>query len=336
LIAMVLVVTVHATSFNGWANTKTDMTWVNFWASMGRFLSFACVPLFVVLSGYLCHKKTPSFDYYKKLFRFLLEFAICSVVIGLFKIKYMGMSYDLVSFWDDLTTFKLAPYAWYVNMYIGLFLFIPFLNMLYQNIPSFRTKLLFVGLLILVLILPNTTTYCTWSYWSGFYILGYYFVGCFLCDLPKKLWGWWWAPVGVLTLLAETLICMFGVEYVTVESHSNLFCLIVTVCIVLTFGGLTAKTKNGWTKVLRALSDTSLSFFLVSFIFDEIARREVYVEKGLFTFYERQPHLFYIVPLTILGSLVLGLFTHLLTRWLAWGCLIAQKQIVGLFAKEKS
>ena len=48
-------------------------------------------------------------------------------------------------------------------------------------------------------------------------------------------------------------------------------------------------------------------------IFDKIFTIEVFEKANLFTFAERLPHLFYIVPLTILGSIILAMIVHCLS-----------------------
>ena len=68
----------------------------------------------------------------------LLTYFVAGVACIIFNIKFKHMTYTfkeaVLSFFD----FTAAQYAWYVEMYIGLFLLIPFLNLIYNNLKSQR------------------------------------------------------------------------------------------------------------------------------------------------------------------------------------------------------
>ena len=51
--------------------------------------------------------------------------------------------------------FSSAPYAWYVEMYIGLFLLIPFLNGAYHSLTSKGQKRALICTMIVIAALPN-------------------------------------------------------------------------------------------------------------------------------------------------------------------------------------
>ena len=57
----------------------------------------------------------------------------------------------------ELLAFTGAPHAWYVEMYIGLFLLILFLNVLYHGLTSRRQKQVLILTLLAVTALPALT-----------------------------------------------------------------------------------------------------------------------------------------------------------------------------------
>ena len=56
-----------------------------------------------------------------------------------------------------LLDFTGAPYSWYIEMYLGLFLLIPFLNILYNNLASQRHKQILVITFVICIAGSNTT-----------------------------------------------------------------------------------------------------------------------------------------------------------------------------------
>ena len=92
-------------------------------------------------------------------------------------------------------------------MYIGLFLLIPFLNIIYNNLKSQKHKQILVWTLFCLTILPsmfnifNFETSHWWAvpsssdifskivpaWWINFYPITYYFVGCYLREYGLKI-----------------------------------------------------------------------------------------------------------------------------------------------------
>ena len=139
IIAMFLVITVHATTFYGFSlNAKSSI--VDALVGAGRYISFACIPLFIILTGYLNSNKEPSWKYFKKIFNFLIEYLLCALIIWGFRALVLKETFTVVGVFTKLFNFSLAPYAWYINMFIGLFLITPFLNILYKNIKTQNQK----------------------------------------------------------------------------------------------------------------------------------------------------------------------------------------------------
>ncbi len=316
IIAMILVVTVHATTFNDWTSIQHDITILNFFATFSRQISFACVPLFIALTGYCLQNKTPSIKYYAKILRVIIEYSLCSVIVGFFRILYFGETFTFLSFIKSLIFFNLAPYSWYINMYIGLFLLIPFLNMIYNALQTKQTKTLFLLVLIVVFSLPSTVTLFSWNYWTNAYPILFYYVGCYLKELNLTVKKRWLIILLLCIPAFPTLISMFNIPYTSTENHNNIFCLLITVLIFIIFKDIVVGKNKCVSTILKIISKCSLSFFLISYIFDKLFQYEIFVANGLQTFYQKLPHLLYTVPCTIVLSIIVSIITSFISGWL--------------------
>ena len=56
-------------------------------------LGFTCVPLFLLLSGYLCIYKKPTLKYYIKIIKIIIEFLFCALLVALFNWIVLGNQY---------------------------------------------------------------------------------------------------------------------------------------------------------------------------------------------------------------------------------------------------
>ncbi|MBR1984895.1 MAG: acyltransferase family protein [Clostridia bacterium] len=88
IIAMFFVILVHSTSFYGFKEIGIN-SFPTFLAGVGRYLSFTCIPLFLILTSYLNYSKQPSKKYYIKITKFLIEFILCGIAVTIFNKLYL-------------------------------------------------------------------------------------------------------------------------------------------------------------------------------------------------------------------------------------------------------
>ena len=166
-----------------------------------------CVPLFMIISGYLYVgkvipiSKVTMITHLSKLWHVVFTYLIMGVLAFLFRKFYL---YEEVSFFKDciLSILRYDKYSWYINMYIGMFLLIPFLNILWHGIPNKDPRRCLVVVLVVLTVLPSilnvynlTDTeyllkpWLTSSYsqvvpdwWTNLYPLTYYYIGAYLKD----------------------------------------------------------------------------------------------------------------------------------------------------------
>lgn len=249
-----------------------------------------CVPLFLVLSGYLMNTKKASLKYYWGLEKTLLTYLLASIACMLYK-KY-------VIHWtvhaNDILSFNGAPYSWYVEMYIGLFLLIPFLNLIWNGLTTKKQKQgLMISLLLLTAIpsvinIFNFDTADWWSlpsssadyvkimpsWWTAFYPITYYFTGAYLKEFPTKF------KKPELLFFTVFSVAAFGMFNVYRSYGSKLVwglwqgwgALPVLIPTVLVFRFIEAfdmnKLPNGIRWLLAKISDLCLGTYLLSWIPD--------------------------------------------------------------------
>ncbi len=260
---------------------------------MRTFFS-ACVPMFLLLSGYLMSKKTVSKKYFFGISKTLLTYFVAGVACIIFNITYKHQLYTfkqaVLSFFD----FTAAQYAWYVEMYIGLFLLIPFLNLVYNNLKNQRQKQLLVLTLVLLTAVPtffnvyNLYDPAWWGtpssssdfnallpdWWIGFYPVTFYFTGCYLNEFGLKMKTRTVAFLLFLTTLAFTAFNFwrsYGTGFIT-SYYAYWYGFQPYVTALLLFELLTRikceKTSNATRYVLWKISDLVFCMYLVSYIFD--------------------------------------------------------------------
>ena len=166
-----------------------------------RMFFMICVPLFIILTGFLmCHKKLEG-KYYLKIVKTLVIYILASLACLIFKAVVQGKILTPGVIFREITGFTGAPYAWYVEMYIGLFVLIPFLNLIFSGLRTKKKRLALIATCIFLTVLPQNLKYLP-NWWISLYPISYYFVGCHLREYKIKLK----TPAKLLILLVAGLL----------------------------------------------------------------------------------------------------------------------------------
>lgn len=289
-----------------------------------------CVPLFLMLTGYLMNKKTLSAKYYRGIIKTIGIYLLASLACIIYKITVLGwkLSPDL-TLWGVLN-FKTATYSWYIEMYIGLFLLIPFLNLIWNNLGSGKAKLALVITLVCLTSLPTIaniynfeslewwkTPYLSTEYrqilpdwWVRLYPLTYYFLGAYLKEFPLKLKQW--------QKLAVYFVCViiFGwfnyyrswggfFAWASYNDWHGLPNVIMTFFLFSFLSSINTARYPVWLKkILMILSDWCLGAYLVSYIFDNLMYAELNARVPVMT--NRLAWYPLIVPAVFVCSLALS------------------------------
>ena len=260
-----------------------------------------CVPLFIMLSGYLMCRKTWSAKYYKGIVKTLAVYVMASLFCIGYKNLQLGMGITPWKAVEQIFDYTAAPYAWYIEMYIGLFLLIPFLNAMWRGLDTQKARCALVITLIVLTVLPSVfniwnfkvdgwlkTPYLSTEYakilpdwWVMIYPLTYYFIGAYLKEYPVKL-----KKRVNLPLIAVTVLCVGAFNYYrswggyfSWGKYTDWFGFPTLVMTVLVFVFLayrdTSKFPVWSKKILAWVADTCLGAYLVSFVFDNFIYKKL-------------------------------------------------------------
>jgi surface polysaccharide O-acyltransferase-like enzyme len=185
IFACLMVLTVHSGEFfyigAGGSIIRENHVWVNNYGSFMR----ACVPLFVMISGYLLLpiKETPGIFYKRRFTRVLIPFLIWSAMYAL--VPYLLGANTLDQAVKNFVTIPINfndndGHLWFVYMLIGLYLFIPVISPWVQT-ASKQFKQGFLAIWLVTLYFPYVNTIypqilgeAFWNkYPSGYYFSGY-------------------------------------------------------------------------------------------------------------------------------------------------------------------
>lgn len=313
IVGMFNVVAWHGYFFNGFVEQPID-TWRVFLCLIGKYVFLTCVPIFLLLSGYLKKNKKVNVNYYSKLPYFIIEYLLSSLIVLIYKVYHKNLiipnrEYVITGF----LCFFHAPYSWYVQMYIPLYILSPFLNILYNSLHSSSLKFLLMLTNLLVFSLPYTIYYFGWNYFHSSYPIMYYFFGCFLRDYQPKVNKFYIFIFYIILILLQALTKKYS-TMIQNDGHECFFCICTTICVFFFLYDLKIKKMNVIVKIIRKIADTSLSFFLVSYIFDDLFSEIIFSKREFKSCVDKVPYLMFTIPLTFIGSVIMGLIIHSITK----------------------
>ncbi len=283
-----------------------------------------CVPLFIILTGYLMNKKTLSVKYYKGIVKILGIYVLSSLACIVYKNISYGEDIGFKKILFGILDYTGANYSWYIEMYIGLFLMIPFLNLMYWGLPSRKSKLILVGTFLALTTIPSMFNFSQKllpDFWTVLYPVTYYFIGAYLKEFPVKIKK----RLNILLIFAAVLIfgliCYFhswGGHFKWTK-YNDWFGYMNVITSTLVFVFLAERNTSKfplWSKKLLArVSDITLGAYLVSYIFDSIVYSwlNMRVKGTIDRIYYFLPTVLIIAVMSLLLSAFLSLVWHGIT-----------------------
>ena len=354
IVAVLCVISIHFFYHTGYYNTTADNVPMYF-ATVLRTLFSVCVPLFMILSGFLLCNKTLKKGYYSGIRKTIIVYILVAIACIIYKSCNGSYTLTTLTFFTGIFDFTGANYSWYIEMYIGLFLIVPFLNIIYKNLDSRKQKNILLITLIAITILPSLfnafkfDSYEWWanpaadtdtqklmpSWWVGIYPITYYFTGCYIREYGTKIKN--------VFLIIALVIAIFGFgTFNFYRCYGSTFTTanyvywygiepyVMSVLIFLIISKLKLENINVKAKfVLWKISDLVLGTYLVSFIFDSIYYYEI-LNINTPDFYARFPFM----PLMVLWVFVSALISSGIINLIAAGIEFCYKKICNL-CKEK-
>lgn len=332
-IAIVFVVGVHFflhTNYYGQSFTFKSI----FLSSFIWMILMTCVPLFIMTTGYLMKDKTYSEDYFIKLLPVIGIYTLTAAVYTFFDMRVVNKEY-LGKLFENI--FSFSHYAWYVNLYIGLYLLIPFLNAGFNSLTSRKNQVVVLGILVLLTIVPPTLSllnnneqnfmilpHIIPDYWKGLWPITYYLLGAFLASSKKK--SSFKELVFVIFIL--DILSVFGLAAISETSfgieYGVLPVFLLSSLIFYSVIHLKVSIKNEWLqRVVLFISKNTLPIYLLSVIGDYYWYPKMVEKWGDFT------NLFLRFPLIVIFLLIQAiLMTFILNTLLKF-----IKTIILKFAK---
>lgn len=286
-VAMAFVISVHFFLNNGFYGREMQGPSM-LAAGCFRWLFFTCVPLFLLITGYLRGDDRPSKRYYCGIFRVVISWFLISLISIGFQIWRYGTEKSVVQWIGDILDYKAANYSWYVEMYIGVFLILPYINLAFHSVESRRGHQLMAASICGLVFLPSVLNGwnvgdSVWNlapnYWTYLYPFAYYVIGCYIRKYRPKppVWG---------CLGAAALICAAQgvISFVTAQGKrfgdglgGGYSDMAVCAASVLLFLGLyrislPRKQKAGRIAAgfFRFVSSVSFDAYLISWVFDRL------------------------------------------------------------------
>lgn len=295
----------------------------------GCLKAFFCnlgVPLFLMLTGYFNCRKEFSSEYYKNIKRVLIPYAIISVLTW----AVLSADHSIKELFFGTLGYKIIGYAWYVEMFIGLYLCVPFLNMVVEKVFNSDKKKLIYGLfavLIFMTSLPPLVDRGEFrivpNYWQMCFPVLLYFTGAYIR---------YFQPVIKRKVLTTLAICAIYLQYPLANwvkisivcNEGNLpnlfgpyYALPGYIAMTLLFVSLykvDIKTKV-IEKVVTSVSLASYEMFLFSYLCDQLIYPQVmerfYMDQNSFIVWFIPVTLTILITSYILASIyqrVMGLF----------------------------
>lgn len=179
-----------------------------FLSELMRTMFTPALALFLMLSGYFQRQKRLSARYYLGILRLLEMYIICAVLELLYQRFYFGEQIGAREFIGAIVNFTASEYSWYILLYGGLFLLIPFLNLAYNSLSCKGHKRILILSFFLLSALPfsalNAFVNLCAYWWQRLWPISFYFIGAYFGEYrprvpARKCALWFFAALLVFT-----------------------------------------------------------------------------------------------------------------------------------------
>lgn len=339
-IAFFLLVSIHFFLNTGFYETAVNCNRMYVAVAL-RTISMLCIPLFLILTGYLKLEKEYNKKYYSSLIKIIIIYILSMIVNYTFFHYWENKNLFFRSMINDILSFRDS--AWYIDMYIGLFLLSPFLNKLFLNLSTKEQKILIISLFAIVTLptllniwnfnhglqwfkhpsMDFNSTKLVPDWWGKLYPLLYYFIGCYLKRNTIKL-----KTKSILILLIAS-ICI-SIIFNIYWSYNSIFgfysftdwggwqnVISATLLVMLLTRLKLDFIKEPIAKIITKISTYSLSAYLVSPIFERIVYK--ILNSNVDSFVLRLNYWFVsviiIASLSIIASIIINYIYKLLSKF---------------------
>lgn len=239
--------------------------------SVIKNFALICVPLFILITGFLNNKLEYNKSFFKSLLNILIVWFFYSI-IEYFTISIMKGNLDRLSIRNliyYITSFKACNYSWYIEMYIGLYLISPIINNAYNSFNK-KNKFYLLLVVIFITIIPSFANkifskiiYIP-NWWYKLYPVTYYICGKYIADSKPNF-----KKKTLLILLILTQIFTYSYSRIAGIEYYSLTTFVSVIIIFLVFYNINIK-NNLLKNIIKYISNISLDIYLASSLLDRI------------------------------------------------------------------
>ena len=244
-------------------------------ATFVRQFAMVCVPLFMILTGYLCCGK--EFVINKKYLSKLLKVIVPFILVS-FLTYFVLSAYNILNgktLLSILLNMGATGYAWYIEMYIGLYLLMPLINSGWNNIKDKKQRQAIIIVMFALCCVTNFTTpfgYKINGFWSNTYPLLFYLTGMYLKEYGLQISRLTKIVVLVISTMLSWIMAITVFRenvMVTANHYHNPFCFILSVMVFDLLINAKTENMNARSKTLLSkIADITLPAYLVSYVTD--------------------------------------------------------------------
>ena len=279
VVSLLLVIGVHFFLYTGYYSINYSIT--NSIFIVLRNICMACVPLFIIVTGYLNRNKVWSKKYYLNIGRVYLLYSLAMFILTLVDNKYVINTTLFKTALINILNYKY--YGWYITMYVGLMLLAPIINLAFKNIDESTRKYAVINI-ILAISIPVTLvdlfsnvrysilTHILPNWWYYTWPLMYYIIGVAFA-YNKNLIKDFFSNSKILfwiTLIISTVSYWWLNIHWESTLHVNVFIVIITTCIFSWLLNLDINVNSKLRTAIIFVSNNTLLAYLLSYIVDNI------------------------------------------------------------------
>lgn len=237
------------------------------------------VPIFLMITGYLnVNKVKPSRKYFKGIWRVIIAYLFFAIVTAVFRKYYLGHEGGLVHWALQITSFDAIPYGWYVEMWIGLFLLTPFLNVLWDALESKRDRIVLILVLFACCSLPDFTNRYGVHLLPGYWVKAAYPFLCFFLGRYIREYRPSVKPILLISIIVA--LCLFNPIGSLILAHGRpmmhlqgspcgIVAIPLAICVFLLFYKNDIRS-SALKSVVTKISLLSLDMYLAAYIIDQL------------------------------------------------------------------
>lgn len=240
-----------------------------------RNIMLTCVPLFIITTGFLNRNKIWSKKYYLNIL-YIYSLYSFSIFILTVNDENFDLSYQVFRK-VVINTLEYKYYGWYINMYVGLMLIAPIINIAFKYMEE-KKQYFAICNIIIAISLPITlfdffldARYSLFSnlfpnWWNKSWPLIYYAIGVYFSYKKERI------RYALLMLISALLIGGISYYYFNIHFESvvygNIFCVVTSLCIFNILLNIKVKLGNICLALVKFISTNTLIAYLLSHIVD--------------------------------------------------------------------